>query len=167
MKSFIQFCPENASSSLEFKSDNPGGQWLKDKQEDAESRYSRNKGTNGATTGYFNRAVKMKTSDIKSIKGVNGEEKYRGDSNAPKRKYLNDEIGHPSNFNSRKNPILIGVNHRGESHVIEGNHRLAYAADNGIQHIHSDIRYFNGGEDAVSTSSPLHPSNIIKNNSDG
>jgi hypothetical protein len=70
---------------------------------------------------------------------------------------LEKEIGHPDNFNSEANPISIGINHRGEPHVMEGNHRLAYALKHKIPHIHAEVRYYNGGEEA---SGPMHPSKL-------
>jgi predicted alpha/beta superfamily hydrolase len=53
--------------------------------------------------------------------------------------------------------IIIGINHKGEAHVLEGNHRIRYARDNNISHIHTDVSYFNGGEKAEGK---FHPNKV-------
>ena len=140
----------------EFNRDNPGGDWLKNKQEDAEKTYERRRGITGAVTGYFDRKVKLPTSSLSGLRGARGEESYRTDS--AKMSDLEKEIGHPSKFDSEKHPVSIGINHRGEAHVVEGNHRIAYAAKHGIPHVHAEVRYYNGGE--VHNNHPLSPSNV-------
>ena len=153
MKSFIEFIKED------IKIDNPGGQWLKNKQEDADKGYSKRKGIEGSVTGYYKTNHKLPVDKIKNIPGARGEEEYRNDETNPKSQDLSKEIGHPSNFNTQKNPILIGVNHRGEPHVVEGNHRLAYAVKNKIPHIHAEVKYYNGGE---SVNGGFHPDDVKK-----
>lgn len=151
MKSFLDYINENA----DLRYDNPGGDWLKNNQEDAEASYGRYRGITGKTTAYSTKLMKLKTDHIKGFPGARGEEEYRDHSS--KMDDLEKDVGHPSNFNSEKHPIMIGVNHRGEPHVIEGNHRLAYAAKNKIPHIHVEVRYYNGGEEA---DGPMHPSKL-------
>ena len=152
MKTFLEYITEND----DLRYDNPGGDWLKGKQTDAEASYSRYKGITGSTTAYTrNRTVKLKVDAIKHLPGARGEEAWRDHSS--KMDDLEKEVGHPSNFNSEQNPIMLAVNHRGEAFVQEGNHRLAYAAKHKIPHIHAEVRYYNGGEEA---DGPMHPSKL-------
>lgn len=148
MLSFLNFINEG------FRSDIPNEEWLKHKQEDAQRNYSRTKGITGTVTGYFDHYHTLNPNIVRNIPGLNGEHAFREN---PHSKRIDDTIGHPSNFDSRNHPILIGVNHHGAPYVIEGNHRLGYAVRNKIPVIHADIRYFNGGERA---NGPLHPSKI-------
>ena len=148
MKSFKLFL----ESVPTFRRDNPGGDWLKHKQEDAEASMDRTRGITGATTGYFNNTLWLPVSHLSSLRGARGEEAYR--DSGPKQDRLSQQIGHPSNFNTKDNPIMVGINHNGEGVIPEGNHRLAYAKKHGISHIHAEVRYYNGGEDHEGPYSP-------------
>lgn len=141
MISFKQFLRENFSR---FHRDNPGGEWLKTKQEDAQYGITRHKGLRGAVTGYYDKPLKMKVDDLYHLPGANDEQEYRQGSS--KMINLEKQVGNPSNFDSKKFPIMIGVNHHGKAYVMEGNHRLAYANKNNIPYIHAEIKYYNGGE---------------------
>jgi hypothetical protein len=46
------------------------------------------------------------------------------------------------------NYVLVGINHRGEPHIIEGNHRAAVARDLGVKSIPAKFHWFAGGEQA-------------------
>ncbi len=135
-----------------FHIDNPGGEWLRHKQEDAGS-----KKIGGAITAWHDNPVKLKTEHLKSLSGARGEEKHRSDYNSPKYKQFEQQVGHPSKFDSKKHPIMVGVNHKGEGHIIEGNHRLAYAVRHKIPHLHTELRYYNGGE---AIKGHMHPDNL-------
>lgn len=149
MKSFKAFIAEN-----KFHSDIPNQNWLKSKQETAEKKYSKIK-VSGPITGHFDEPHILNPQKLRSIPGLNGEHQWREDPNSSKALKLN----HPSEFDTSKKPILIGVNHKGEHFVMEGNHRLGYAIRNKLPHIHAMIQYHNGGEEV---DGPLHPSKIEK-----
>lgn len=153
MLSFKKFILNEKNSSLEFTQDNPGGEWLKNKQKRAEENPSL-RGIVGSTTGYFNHKAKIPTDKLDYLPGARGEHEFR--DNSEKLKNLEKEIGHPSNFNSKKYPIMVGVNHNGNAHVMEGNHRLAYAKKYGISPIHTEVKYYNGGEEYK----PKHPDTL-------
>jgi hypothetical protein len=167
MKSFKQFLYEAA----EFKQDNPaargeegGKEWLernkKYAEEDAakaKGRGATGKGISGAQTGYFKGLVKLPVSALHKMKGANNEEAYRDDNSSDKNKNLEKTIGHPDKFNSKKHPPLIAVNHKGEPHIMEGNHRIAYAKRHGISHVHAEVKYWNGGEDVKGS---MHPDKV-------
>jgi hypothetical protein len=152
MKTYREFLAE-----AQFKQDNPGGSWLRHKQENADTDYHRRKGLNGATTGYFNKNLHLPVSHLNHLPGAMGEHEFR--DHGPKQDQLSKQIGHPSKFDSKNHPIMIGVNHRGEAHVMEGNHRLAYAKRHGISHIHAEVKYYNGGE---THPGPHSPQSLLK-----
>jgi len=152
MISFKQFITE----TTDFKIDNPGGQWLKNKQKNADEDYKRTKGLNGSTTGFF-RKVELPVDHIRDFKGANDEHYTRESLKSIKSQQLERDVGSTDKFNSKEHPILIGVNHRGEPHVMEGNHRLGYAVRNKISHIHAEVKYYNGGEEV---DGPLHPDKV-------
>lgn len=146
MKTFREFLEE----SFKFSKDNPGGEWEKHEQSRADNwikKYNGNgsygKGLGGSVTGSI-RGLKINPKHIKHLHGAEDEHSFaQSDSEMNK---FSKRIGGKENFNTKDNPILIGVNHKGEAHVLEGNHRLAYANRFNIPHIHTDVSYFNGGE---------------------
>lgn len=138
-----------------FHSDIPNENWLKDKQDDANKYYGRRKGIMGAVTGYFDEYHVLNPKKLRIIPGLNGEDAFR---EVPNSKGIDKTIGDPSNFDTSRAPILIGVNHLGQAWVMEGNHRLGFAIRNNIPKIHAEIRYYNGGERV--SNGILHPSKI-------
>ncbi len=164
MLKFTSFLAEEDKKTLKFHQDNPGGDWEKYKQEDAEadmknSRFKdhhRGKGMRGPVTGYFNKPAHIPTSKLKHLPGAMGEERFRNDGD--KLKALEKEVGHPSKFDTKEHPVFVAVNHKGHAYVMEGNHRIAYAAKHNIPHVHAEIRYYNGGEKAKGI---LHPDTVM------
>jgi len=134
--------------------DNPGGTWLKVKQEDAEKNIEKHKGITGAVTGYYKNTIKLPVDKLKHLPGARDEHIYRDNQNSEKNRNLEKEIEKPENFDSKKYPIFVGINHKGDAHVVEGNHRLSYAQRHGIKHIHATVRYYNGGETSNGHMSP-------------
>lgn len=158
---------ESTESELKFNVDNPGGEWLMHKQEAAKSMISKygdvadsslGKGFSGSITGYYNKPLNLPVKYLSNLPGATGEESYRSNDNNPKMKSLSQEIGDPNNFDSKKHPIFIAVNHMGHAYVMEGNHRLAYAQKHGISHVNAEVRYFNGGE---AVDKQMHPQKIM------
>lgn len=141
----------------DFRTDNPGKEWLARKKASADEDYSKSKGLRGAVTGYYKGNIKMKTDDLHKLPGANGEHNFR--DSGPKQDSVSNMVGHPSKFNTKEYPLMVGVNHRGEAHVMEGNHRLAYAKKHGIPHVHTEFKYYNGGEEV---DGPHHPSKVAK-----
>ena len=139
--------------------DNPGGDWLKQKLEDAQKDYdtapigtaSRNIGASNVT-GYFEKILNLPPDLLKDIPGAMGEETSRGSSLKLKRlqKSIVEEGYKPS-------PILISVREDGKPFVVEGNHRIAEAVASDRTSIPVEIKYLRGGEDA---DGPLSPSRL-------
>lgn len=133
---------------------NPGGDWLR-RERDRVKREDRR----GPETAATKEAVLIPVKHIAHLKGENGEHEFRDDPTSFKHARLAKEVGHPSNFNSKDNPIRINVWHNGEPKIAEGNHRTAYAHRHGISHIHAHVAYYAGAEDE---DGPLHPSKLKK-----
>ena len=46
----------------------------------------------------------------------------------------------------RGNTVVVGVNHKGEPYILEGNTRVAVASQLGEPFVKTEVRYWNGGE---------------------
>ena len=85
------------------------------------------------------------TKVLKSMKGANKERRIRGE---PKFESLKKEIGDDFDIDQKGNKVVIGVNQNGEGFVLEGNTRTAVADKLNIPYLKTEVRYFNGGENA-------------------
>jgi hypothetical protein len=141
--------------SLGYRVDNPGGEWL----ENAIDRYGRPaypraaSGKNTATIGIF-KPVEVNVSYFIKFRGELGEENWRHTST--KREALARSV-EENGWNEEDAHIMVFVAYNGTPTIGEGNHRLAYAFDHGIEWIRADIRYFNGGE---RPDGPLNPKDL-------
>lgn len=142
----------NARPKLQV--DNPGGEWLQNKIEDAQSArakappntYKANLGTSGGVTGYFSAPLNLDPQALKNIPGAMGEEAVR-DQNVADGKF--DATG--------RGPILIHVREDGQPFVVEGNHRLAEAVRTGQSSIPAEVKYLRGAEKIAGS---LNPDNL-------
>lgn len=151
MKSFREFVVESAPA---FRVDNPGGEWLEYEQERAAKRKNM---IGGSTTGWFKQNLRLPVEALANVPGYYDEHLIRRDISNPKYQRLEKDVEDPTNFDTKNNPIMIGVNHHGQPFVMEGNHRLGYALNNGISHIDAEVKYYNGGE---AVEGPFHPSKV-------
>ena len=137
----------------------PSEEWLKDKQEEAERAISTGrkdtygKGVMTSQTARFN-LISLPVSHLYTLPGANQEQQRRENTTTGKNIRLEAEIGTPSNFDTKKHPIHVLVNHKGEAYISEGNHRLAYAKRHGIGNVFAKIDYVAGGERANGPMSP-------------
>lgn len=153
MLSFIEYLRE-----MELRTDNPGGDWLKNQRKDAARKFRKyGRGAWGSVTAHTQGPIRIPVDHIKHLPGSNGEEKFRDDPTAVKSARLEREVGHPSRFTTKDHPVTIVVNHKGQPYIADGNHRTAYAARHGISHVHATVSYHAGGEDARG---PLHPNKL-------
>jgi hypothetical protein len=131
---------------LNIRRDNPGGNWLKDKQEDAEAvvRKRGNIGASGPVTAWSD-AVPVDPAMLSKIPGAMAENPVPGN---PKYDALLESMSKKGFDPKESGPLLVGINHRGEPHIIEGNNRAAVAHALGIKSIPAEFRWFAGGEDA-------------------
>lgn len=119
--------------------DNPGGEWLKKKQQYAEEDYAKSKISGPITAS--SETISLPVDKIKDIPGSLGEVRKAGE-----RQYYDLRKKVESEGFKNNSPILIGVNHRGDPYIIEGNTRVAVAKDLGIKNIPAEVRYYSGGE---------------------
>lgn len=134
-----------------YRTDNPGGRWLAEKQEKALRHYDpaqkgiAAKGLGGAVTAWATPAF-YPVEALRHLTGVCNETRAPGDVQYEALLRSVTEKGWDPEQDD--NSVLIGVNHLGEAYVIEGNTRLSYALRHGIPELKAEIRWFNGAEDA-------------------
>ncbi len=128
----------------------------------AEKRYT-DKGVrvSGPITAEIDTPVQVPTTLLADMAGAKGEEAFR--DTGPKLKRIEKEVAKRGSFDISDKPIEIGVNHRGEPYIVDGNHRVAYANKNGIPSLPAKIKYHAGGENK--TYATLRPENFVQNKS--
>jgi hypothetical protein len=132
--------------------DNPGGDWLKYQREGAEERKPLGSaGVSGALTGYLDKPVLLDPAKVTRLPGAMNEKPGPG-----KAQYdaLMKSIREKGFLEEESGPILIGVNHRGEPYILEGNNRARVMSDLGHKAIPAEVRWFAGGEQVPGALSP-------------
>ena len=165
-----------------YRTDNPatkgyegGEEWLESKQKTAEDRAKNSSEENstgkllsGSITGYmgqdFKRPLFLSTEMLSKLKGANDEKRYVGEGRYDLlRKRVDKEGFDPEQKYSSEddygNAIVIGVNHKGEAFITEGNTRVAVAKDLDVPSIRAEVKYYNGAEEV---GGPYSPQNIIQ-----
>jgi hypothetical protein len=154
-----------AEEDFGFMRDNPGGDWLRGKQEDADRAMSegrgsvgRRRGITGSITGTIgmDRDMFLPTDVLSDLTGLMNERRAQGDVQF-------DELlarVRKEGFDPKQggNKIVIAVNHRGEPYVLEGNTRISVARELGIPNVRAEVRYWNGGEDV---DGPFAPNRVM------
>jgi hypothetical protein len=149
----------DARLSRLIATDNPGGEWLKNKQRRAEQDMrtadpgsSSSKGITGSITAYMPKPVNLPVNILSSLTGANDEVRRPGDArydelaaDVARRGFVPDQDG---------NAVVVGVNHLGQAYLKEGNTRVAVARDFGVPSVRAEVRWFNGGELADGPFSP-------------
>jgi hypothetical protein len=149
-----------------FYQDNPalkmssGVEWLENKQRVADETYGQRRGITGSTTatlGSGDKDMFLPTDFMRRIPGLLDERRVPGEvqyerlmQDVRDRGFLPDQDG---------NRIVLGINHRGEAFIIEGNTRTAVASDLGIPNVRVEVRYKNGGE---MVEGPFAPNNVAR-----
>ena len=153
---------EPFKSSIPFITDNPGGRWLDEKQAKATKDMAESgpdtlgkAGLHGAVTRSFkSQYVWLDAAEVSKIPGVMGEAPAPGGM-----KY--DPLMEQLKKEKQLDAILIGVNHLGQPFIIEGNNRAAVARDLGIP-VKTEVRWFNGGEEATTGFTAEHMETLIR-----
>lgn len=148
-----------------FTRDNPGGDWLRNKQERADqsmaesSRGLGRRGITGSVTGTMGMFQDMflPTDRLSGLTGLMDERRVPGDSNFDALMARVREEGFDPNQDGNK--IVIAVNHRGEPFVLEGNTRIAVARELGVPNVRAEVRYWNGAEQV---DGPFSPDNVAQ-----
>jgi len=141
--------------------DNPGGEWLENKQKWAEEDYAKGQKVSGPVTGYT-RVVDFPVSEAIKINGANNETPVKG---TPKFDNLMESVERDG-FND-DSPILIGINHRGEPYILEGNNRAAVANAVGKDTIKAEIKYYAGGETKDGALTPKKLEELVSGKKEG
>lgn len=151
-----------------FYQDNPavsrgesGQEWLRSNQAFAEKRGGDL--LNGPVTAILGQKrgeeavdLFLPSSFVNNLPGANKEVRVAGD---PKYDMLMSDVREQGFDPMQKdNRIVIGVNHKGDAFVLEGNTRAAVATDLNISNVRAEIRYFNGGE---LVDGPFKPDNML------
>lgn len=150
--------------ALGFRSDNPGGNWIKDEVEYARKERSRHGRVAGTITASF-RGVSLPVQELANIPGQMGEQAYLDRDDHQQTiddlaKSMREEGYHADN------PIAIDVEFDGRATVYEGNHRILAAQKAGIDRIPVEIRYLAGGETKTSVLSPENVLNMASTGTD-
>lgn len=133
-----------------LRTDNPGGNWLEHErrraQENVDKGYTK---VSGALTGYLKKPIELDPRKLEVIPGARDEVRVPGELQYDALRPKIEAEGF------QNHPILVGINHRGEPYIIEGNTRTAVARDLGIDRIPAEVRYYAGGE---GVEGPMMPS---------
>lgn len=141
----------------DFTRDNPGGEWLKNKQARAEQNPDL-KFMTGSITGTVGGKTNMflPTKTLKGFAGLSDESRVAGE--VQYERLLSDAKKNGFDPNQGGNKVVVGVNHYGQPYIVEGNTRLAVADALGIPTIKAEVRYWNGGEDVAG---PMQPDKVL------
>jgi hypothetical protein len=164
---------EGANFTLEdfgYYVDNPAKwgntDWAKQKQAVAE-KYAREGGKSaqkllsGPQTAFLGidskKPLYLDTDFLSTLKGANDEVT---DMSNPKYVDLKKSVEEEGFLPDQKgNKILIGINHKGEAFIMEGNNRVAIAKEFGAPSVKAEVKYYNGAEEV---DGPYSPQNILK-----
>jgi len=167
-------------SEYGFRQDNPGESYTKTKQKIAEDKAKEYKGEGGSIEklltgpitgtmgGNFKKSLFLDTTFLSKIKGANDEVRRSGDIKYEDLKKIVEEkgfdpeqkvFGYDFKPEGIANAISIGVNHKGQAFLLEGNTRVALAKEMDIPSVRAEVKYFNGAEEI---DSPYSPKNILK-----
>jgi hypothetical protein len=148
-----------------FTQDNPGGDWLQNKQDRADQAMAESgrglgrRGITGSVTGTMGMDTDMflPTDRLSGLTGLMDENRRPGD---PRFDALLTRVREEGfDPNQAGNKIVIAVNHRGEPFVLEGNTRIAVARELGIPNVRAEVRYWNGAEEVEG---PFAPNNVAR-----
>ena len=142
---------------VDFVKDNPGGDWLANKQSYA-FEYPRMKGIDGAITGWMGGKsdLFLPTHVLKSIEPLNNEKRVAGE---PRFDDLMSSVSKEGfDPHQKGNKVVVAVNHRGKPFILEGNTRVAVAHAMGVPSVKAEVRYWNGAEEA---DGPMHPDKVL------
>ncbi len=134
-----------------FRVDNPGGRWLRDKKKAAQAALNdpdvplhsvSGRGLRGSPTATAGMEDPLLLSPkfLRQFKGVMGESPQAGGAK------FDELLPQLETDRQVKSAVLIGVNHKGEAYIIEGNNRIAIADKLGIDEIPVWIQWYNGAE---------------------
>jgi hypothetical protein len=99
----------------------------------------------------------IKTSFLRTLTGANDEVRSGSDARYQAlREKVSKEGFDPEQADGQYggSAIVVGVNHRGQPYIIEGNTRVAVGSEFDVPSIRAELKYFNGAEEVESDFSP-------------
>ena len=157
-----------AREEFGYRQDNPSvrdgdEEYIKRKQRIAEEAAARTpsgaveKLLTGPITGamgmdFEKKPLFLKTSFLSTLTGANDEVRSGSDV---RYQALRDKVS-KEGFDPKQegNSIIVGVNHKGEAYIVEGNTRVAVASEFDVPSVRSEVKYWNGAEEVESDFSP-------------
>jgi len=147
--------------------DNPGGEWLRDKQEDAEIAAQKYRSLaaqrllRGRTTAKA--TVTLPTAWLATIPGAKDEIRAPGEQGYDS---LTAKVDREGWDHEKANGVVLAVNQRGEPYIYEGNTRIAVARVRGIHAMRVEVQWVNGGEDVAGPATPAKIAALVRQASD-
>jgi hypothetical protein len=138
-----------------LRTDNPGGEWLKNKREQSIEDGKKKSGVPirfGSVTGYFRegndvRKPLIPVEVLARLQGMNDEQNNVRQKDLEAIKKIMDETGRlPPAPDGEDYVPFINVYQDGTAYVNEGNHRIMAAKALGFKYLPVEISYFNGAE---------------------
>ena len=157
-----------AREEFGYRQDNPSvrdgdEEYITRKQRIAEERATENpdgaigKLLTGPITGvmgedFEKKPLFLRTSFLSTLTGANDEVRSGSDV---RYQALRDKVS-KEGFDPEQggSSVVVGVNHKGEAYIIEGNTRVAVGSEFDVPSIRSAVRYWNGAEEVESDFSP-------------
>jgi hypothetical protein len=151
-----------------LRTDNPGGEWLKNKREQSIEDGKKKSGVPirfGSVTGTFREGNKIRkplipVEVLARLQGMNDEQNNVRQKDLDAIKKIMDETGRlPKAPDGSDYVPFINVYQDGTAYVNEGNHRIMAAKALGFKYLPVEISYFNGAE--LIEDGDLSPKNVI------
>ena len=131
---------------------NPGGQWLKNKITEAEKAGRNEFGAPhmGTATATFNQPILIHIDTLQNLKGIKGEDtSKRVDELSSTKKTMRESGKFPLNGNMLEELPYIQVGFDGKPWVRDGINQIFAAKELNWKHIPVTVKYFNGGENTA------------------
>jgi hypothetical protein len=147
--------PKQAYTPPKLRTDNPGGDWLKEKRRQSIEDGTKDFGVPirfGAVTGTFREGNKIRkplipVDVLAKLQGVNAEQQNVRQKDLEAIKKIMDETGRlPQSRDGGDYVPFINVYQDGTAYVNEGNHRIMAAKALGFKYLPVEISYYNGAE---------------------
>lgn len=140
--------PVPEQPQYDVKVDNPGGDWLKEKQADAAADAAKGRNASGPLTASVRPGPDgvwptLPVDELLKFPGARGEENAIRQDNVDALAQSMSDKGY-----DKTAPVTLFVGHDGKVFIGEGNHRVRAAQAAGLSDVPVDVRYFAGGEDA-------------------
>lgn len=153
----VNFQPSTKQTLPNYFEDNPGGEWLKRKREEAAERKSPAYGAQTAMAGGREHNLWLPVSWLRTLPGANNE--IRGGDDI-KSQRLRESIKDKGWQKDDAGVVQIAVRYDGTPFIYEGNTRVALTPETALK---VEIRWYNGAEQLPGPASPKNILSLIGN----